>query len=182
LELGFSPKAIEHRLATGRLHRIRPGVYAAGRPRISIYGHWMAAVLSCGPRAVLSHGSAAALWRIRSLESDRFDVSVPASVSRRPTGIVVHRRVELTSEDVTDWKSIPVTTPICTLIDIATYLTQPQLEAAINEADKRDLVDPEALRAAVHGLSHRRGTPALRETLDRRTFTLTDSDSCPAVA
>ena len=50
-----------------------------------------------------------------------------------------------------------------------------QLEAAVNEADKLDLVDPEALRSALNGLTGRRGVPALRTLLDRRTFTLTAS-------
>src|SRR6185503_11480422 len=82
----------------------------------------------------------------------------------------------LTAEDITRHESIPVTTPICTLVDLATCLRRDQLEAAINEADKRDLVDPEALREALDRLTHRPGAPALRATLDRRTFSLTDSE------
>src|SRR5215204_4554581 len=66
IALGFSERAIDHRLATGRLHRIHQGVYAVGRPSVSSHGRWMAAVLACGETAVLSHSSAAALWRIGS--------------------------------------------------------------------------------------------------------------------
>jgi very-short-patch-repair endonuclease len=62
------------------------------------------------------------------------------------------------------------------LIDIATQLERDQLEAAINEADKRDLVDPDELRAALDQTRHRPGVRALRQTLDRRTFRLTDSE------
>jgi very-short-patch-repair endonuclease len=68
-----------------------------------------------------------------------------------------------------------VTTPICTLIDIATCLDRGPVEAAINEADKRDLVDPEQLRLELDG-TRRAGTRVLRQILDRRTFTLTDSE------
>jgi very-short-patch-repair endonuclease len=68
-----------------------------------------------------------------------------------------------------------VTTPVYTLIDLATRLTRDQLEAAINEADKQDLTDPEALRAAVGEMHHRAGTSDLKRILDRRTFALTDS-------
>jgi hypothetical protein len=52
LDLGWTAEAIRHRLATGRLHAIYPGVYAVGRPEISIQGKWMAAVLAggCGAR------------------------------------------------------------------------------------------------------------------------------------
>jgi very-short-patch-repair endonuclease len=68
-----------------------------------------------------------------------------------------------------------VTTPIRTLIDLATVLTQPQLEAAINEADKFDRVHPDALRASLEHRAGQHGLPALRAILDRRTFVLTRS-------
>jgi very-short-patch-repair endonuclease len=71
---------------------------------------------------------------------------------------------------------IPVTTPICTLIDIATRLPPTQLEAAISDADKRDLANPEALRTALEQFPGRRGTARLRQVLHRRTFALTDSE------
>jgi very-short-patch-repair endonuclease len=62
------------------------------------------------------------------------------------------------------------------LIDIATQLEPDQLEAAINEADKLDLIDPEELRLAIDRAVHRPGVRALRRSLDRRTFRLTDSE------
>jgi very-short-patch-repair endonuclease len=175
--LGFSSKWIKHRVTRGRLHPLWRGVYAVGRPRITVHGRWMAAVLSCGASAVLSHDSAAALWRIRVVKRQHIDVSVPAPADRRRPGIVVHRRTALTTNDLTHHHTIPVTSPICTLIDIAARLEPAQLEAAINEADKRDLTDPETLRAALDDVATARpGTAALRRTLDLRTFTLTDSE------
>ncbi len=69
-----------------------------------------------------------------------------------------------------------MTTPICTLIDIATCLSRDQLEGAVNEADKRDLTDPEGLRVALDEVVRRPGVRPLRQLLDRRTFTLTDSE------
>src|SRR5216684_3041443 len=83
LDLGFSPKAIDHRIETGRLHRVLRGVHAVGRPQLTVYGRWMAAILSCGPEAVLSHGSAATLWEIGSERRGRIEISVPARVVRR---------------------------------------------------------------------------------------------------
>src|SRR5437764_13684152 len=66
--------------------------------------------------------------------------------------------------------------PVRTMVDIAARLDRGQLEAAINEADKLDLVDPAALRSALVRFTGQRGVAALREILDRRTFTLTDSE------
>jgi very-short-patch-repair endonuclease len=177
LALGFTAPAILHRVAKGRLHPVRRGVFAVGRPELTRYGRWMAAVLACGPSAVLSHSDAAALWEIRRYLGGPICVSVLADSARRPPGIVVHRRKAPTPEDVTHHHRIPVTTPPATLIDIAPTLARDELEAAINEADKRRLVDPEPLRAALDEVVGRRpGAAVLRATLDRRTFTLTDSE------
>lgn len=175
LALGFSSDAIQHRIANGRLHPVRRGVYAVGRADLTEKGHWMAAVLSCGPEAALSHTSAAALWEIRPQRGGQIEVSVPAHVARRGEGIAVHRRANLDASELTRHEGIAVTTPVATLIDLAALLARDQLEAAINEADKQDLTDPERLRAALDASPPRAGVRILRETLDRRTFTLTDS-------
>ena len=47
--LGLSKSAVSRRAGAGRLHRIHRGVYAVGYPKLIGYGHWMAAVLACGP-------------------------------------------------------------------------------------------------------------------------------------
>src|SRR4249919_919851 len=175
LEQDFSRQAIKHRIAKRRLHRVFRNVYAVGRPELTRYGWWMAAVLACGEGAVLSHASAAALWLIHPDRRGPIDVSVLMGTCRRRAGIRIHRRRALTDRDVTEHRRIPVTTPIATLIDIAPTLTRDQLEAAINEADKRDLTTPGQLRSAVDEVVPRPGTAALRDILDRPTFALTDS-------
>jgi transcriptional regulator with AbiEi antitoxin domain of type IV toxin-antitoxin system len=146
LELGFRPDAIKHRISKGRLHPVGRGVYAVGAPHPTRYGRWMAAVLICGPGAALSHDSAAALLEIRADRGGAIEVSVPAQVARRPRGLVVHRRGRRGPWELAAHHGIPVTSPVCTLVDLATRLNRAQLEAAINEANKRDLTDPESLR------------------------------------
>jgi very-short-patch-repair endonuclease len=135
----------------------------------------MAAVLSCGPAAALSHGSAAVLWEISSARRGNIDVSVPVDVVRRIRGISVHRRSNLDDRHRRRHRGVPVTSPACTLVDLAASVGRDHLERAINEADKRDLISPEGLRRELDGLTNWPGAPALRRTLDRRTFTLTDS-------
>ena len=95
-----------------------------------------------------------------------------------------HRRTDLGHEDFTRCKGIPVTKPILTLVDMAgldrqgdeTWLSNAEVERAVNEADRLDLVDPEGLRAGLERYRGRRGVARLRELLDRRTFRLTDSE------
>ena len=50
------------RVRNGRLHPLHRGVYAVGHPNLPLEGRFLAAVKACGPGAVLSHYSAAALW------------------------------------------------------------------------------------------------------------------------
>ena len=176
LGLGYSSKAIQHRLAKGRLHRVARGVYAVGTPNLTRRARWIAAVLSCGPDAVLSHGSAAALFGIRPDRGGEIEVSVPAGVSRVARGVVVHRRTRRGPWEIAVYDGIPTTSPVCTLVDLATRLGSAPLEAAVNEADKRDLIDPDSLRSALERLAGRPGVALLREVLDRRTFRLTDSE------
>jgi very-short-patch-repair endonuclease len=176
LDLGFSSRAIYHRTGRGRLHPVYSGVYAVGRAELDRHGRWMAAVLACGPDAVLSHHSAAALWEIRLERPGPIEVSVPANVLPRRPAIVVHRRSNLTRRDVTRHHGIPVTSPTCTIVDLAARLEPIAVEGTISEADKRGLVSPDTLRRALDGMPPRPGAGVLRTLLDRRTFVLTDSD------
>lgn len=176
LGLGFSRHAIAQRIARGRWHRVERGVYAVGRAELTNFGRGMAAVLSCGPSAVLSHESAAALWMLYPM-TDPVQVTVPAHVALRRARITVHRRVTLKPSDTTCFRDIPVTTPICTLIDLSVRFEQGKIEHLINEADKRNLIDPESLRSALESHSTARpGVARLRKILDEPTFRLTDSE------
>lgn len=170
LELGLGPDAIKHRIAKGRLHPLWRGVYAVGRPEINQKGRWLAAVLSCGPDALLSHGGAAALWGLARTAAG-IDVVVPEGVYRRRPGIRVHRRSGLAAEPRRRVAGIPVTDPVSTLIDLASSGPDWKLERAINEADQLDLVDPEVLRAAIDLVPRRPGLVRMRRLLGGRPLT-----------
>jgi very-short-patch-repair endonuclease len=176
LELGFNRREIEHRVARGRLHRVMRGVYVVGWRRLTRERRWMAAVLACGDGALLSHHSAAALWRIGTEERGVTDVSVTRRCELRRPGLLVRSRTTLAKADILEHNGIPVTSPTRTLIDLGTELRALGLERAVNEADKRDLIDPETLRARLDGYAGEPGAPLLRKLLDKRTFRLSDSD------
>jgi very-short-patch-repair endonuclease len=69
-----------------------------------------------------------------------------------------------------------VTCVVRTLVDIACSLSLGELERAVNEADRLDLVDPETLRNALGDYRGERGVARMRTLLDRRTFRLTRSE------
>jgi very-short-patch-repair endonuclease len=161
-------------ITRGRLHPVYRGVYAVGRPELTRRGQWMAAVLACGPGSALTHESGGALLGIAPERIGQIHVSVPNGRRPRHAGIVVHRRSRMPEVDHND--GIPVMDPVTTLIDLATRLSLGALESAINAADRLDVIDPEALREAVDQRAGAPGVGILRKTLDRRTFTLTDSE------
>lgn len=176
LALGFTLEAVKHRVATGRLHPVHRGVYAVGRRELTRMGEWMAAVLACGESAALSHESAAAVWRLSREPGRTIHVSVARSSDPRHAGIAVHRRSALLADELTREDNVPVTTPLRTLIDLGTRLSSRALEAAINEADKLDLIDSASLRTAVEARRGQRGVRPLRDILERGEFVLTDSE------
>jgi very-short-patch-repair endonuclease len=176
LDLGLTPRAIEHRLAIGRIHRIERGIYAVGRRQLGQRGRWMAAVLCCGSRAALSHRSAAALWGIGAERAGRIEVSVPFASPRHRPGTQVYRRPSLRGSDVTTEDGIPITIPVLTVIDLARILDRGGLERTVNEADRIGLVDPDTLLHALDEFPGRHGVRRLREILGRQVFRLTDSE------
>jgi very-short-patch-repair endonuclease len=166
LDIGFSSEAIEHRIAKGRLHRLWRGVYVVGRPEASQEGWWMAAVLSCGSKALLSHRSAAALWRLTDRTKRKgIDVVVPTGIYRKRPGIRLHRRKDLHAGQGRTVTGIPVTDPVSTIVDLASAAPDWEVERAINSADRLGLVDPEALRTEIKSLPRRRGIARLRRLL-----------------
>lgn len=175
LELGFTGAAIRHRVRVGRLHPVYRGVYAVGRRQLTRRGRWMAAVLACGPGAVLSHESAAALLGLRDRES-QIEVSVPRQNRCRRKQVRVHQRGPEALTDAGTCHRIPVTSPVRTLVDLAAGSGRADVERLINQADKLDLIDPDSLRGALGTLRPQPGVAALCEVLDEATFVLTETE------
>jgi very-short-patch-repair endonuclease len=163
--LGVAQRAVSHRVAAGRLHRVHHGVYAVGHRVLTGHGCWMAAVLACGPDAALSHASAAALWEIRYSDSAYTDVSVPRTGARSRPGLRIHRPRTLPHNEVTVRHGIPVTTPARTVLDMAARLSESRLESLLNEVERRELTDYPALAALARAHAGHRGAAKLLKTL-----------------
>jgi very-short-patch-repair endonuclease len=167
LDLGLTPAAIRQRRENGRLHEAHRGVYAVGRRELDRFGELMAAVLACGPDAQLSHRSGAELWRIRGRTAGPIDVAVSGGFARDRPGIVTHRCRNPRRRLV---HRLPVGDPSSVLIDLATCLTDEEVEDAVNEADRLDLVRTHRLRPALDRELSRPGVGRLKAILDAQTF------------
>ena len=182
--LGLSRQSIDHRVQSGRLHRIHQGVYAVGHKRLTQRGRWMAAVLAGGERAVLSHRSAAALWQLLP-QRGRIHITV-APPRRNRDGIEFHSQ-SLQFDEVTVHDGIPVTIPARTLVDIAA--SEPKhFERAFNEAEFRRLDDEAGMLAILGRNPSRRGAARIRSVvtdgvtrseLERRFRALIDEHRLP---
>jgi predicted transcriptional regulator of viral defense system len=133
IELGIGRGAIEKAIRNRRLHRLHRGVYAVGHIPRTRGSRWMAAVLACGPSALLSHRNAAALWEIRDATTHRIDITIPPGSGRRRPGLVIHRH-RLHPEDVARHRAIPVTSSARTLHDCTRELGDDEAGRMLREA------------------------------------------------
>jgi predicted transcriptional regulator of viral defense system len=133
---GLTRDGVKRRVAAGRLHRIHRGVYAVGHRGLADEGRWIAAVLACGEGAVLSHRSAAQLWRLLDPDPGPVDVSVPTRCGRRRrSGIRIHRPRAISVEATTRRRGIPVTTPARTIRDLRRVASGAVVRRALRQAE-----------------------------------------------
>jgi very-short-patch-repair endonuclease len=159
--LGFSKDVVARRVATGWLHPLHRGVYALGHRKLSMRGHWMAAVLACSDGAVLSHSAAAALWMILpKAPRGPIDVALRTRAGRRRReGIRVHRPRFLPDDESATCHGIPSTTPARTILDLASTFSARRVERAIDEGDRLGLLTSDDL---IELLRRHRGHPGAR--------------------
>ena len=139
-----------------RLHR---GVYALERPPETMRGRAIAALLALGPHAVLSHGTAAALWRIAASPPE-IHLSMPNAVRSRE-GITVHPNARLDPRDVRRKTGLPLTSPSRTLLDLAATLEADGLRKAVAEALYLNLTSQAELERTLRRLKGHRGAGRL---------------------
>jgi len=159
-------KTAHKRVELGVLHQVHTGVYSVGHSPLSRDSRFMAAVLACGPSAVLSHRSAAVLLRLREDSRARIDVTAPNRRGRIPRGIEAHRDGSLTPADRTSLHGIPCTNVPRTLLDLAAVIPAWELRKAISEAEVLRILDHEAVRSLIKRSRGRRGVARLRMLMD----------------
>ena len=165
LAMGWSRDAIGRRVRSGRLRPIHRGVYAVGHSALTRRSHWIAAVLASGPDAVLSHGTAAALWGIRNGGSGRVDIVVPRSSPS--TKAIRKHNVRLPADEVTVHEGIPVTSAARAVLDLAAEKGAAAAESALREMEYLGIYGPVSLPSLLERHPRHRGTPIVAGCLDR---------------
>jgi very-short-patch-repair endonuclease len=150
LGAGVGPNAVTSKVARGWLRRIHRGVYAVGALESELTAP-AAALLAFGPKAILSHRTAAVLWRLLPARpADPVHVTLLNANRRRRRGVRIHHAQ---TAETRVRHGLRITSPAQTLADLAAD----ELERAYNEALVLALVTHQEVRA----LAAR--TPALRD-------------------
>jgi very-short-patch-repair endonuclease len=172
---GIDRRAIDRRMKSGRLIVKHPGVYIYGHGAEVELGDETAALLACGPTAMLSHHSAATLWGLRPGRARPIHVLVPRGHHGvLPQGVIVHNTILDCGR--TTHLDLPLTSPARTLLDIAASLPARDVEYILEEGlgPKRLLTETEVSEVAARAGRHP-GAGTLRRVLATRTGTLTES-------
>jgi very-short-patch-repair endonuclease len=142
LAAGITDEEIKTRLRRGSLIRVYPGVYRVGHVAPSVEATYMAAVLACGPGALLMGAAAAYLYGL--LKGDPPPPVVMTRTERDIEGIETHRT--RSKDRGTSWRGIPLTTVPRTLTDLARSMPEKELAVVCHHAQVRFGIRPSQAR------------------------------------
>ena len=167
---GMSPSSIRHRIGTGQWEVLAAGVYRlAGYPP-SFEQAQMVAVLAGRGAPVVSHRSAAVLWKLDLPRWTQPEVTVArGGLIYNVPGLVIHEAA-FGPGDVFRMGELPVTTAARTLLDLGAVLSDDCVERALESAIRLRLVSYDYLhrRLAASSVRGRSGLGALRRVLKVR--------------
>jgi hypothetical protein len=162
--MGLSDSAIKREVAKGRLHPIFRSVYAYGNPAIGTRGRLHAATLACGPGAVVSHRSAAALMGLIDRGPGSIDVIASGQRGRRIDGIRVHKVRPPLRDEVGTYDGVPCTSPSRVFVDLAGTVGLPVLRSGFERAAASGLLDLDGIEVVL-ARGPRRGAGTLRRLI-----------------
>lgn len=175
LDLGISRRQINRLLTKGLLHEVHRGVYAVGHRNLTREGWWMAAVLALGEGTVLSHLTAAMLWKLVDASDGYPHVTAPIK-GHRQAGIIRHAAA-LGRDEVSVRDGIPVTSVSRTILDLATILDPLALEGALGQAEFHGYAIRPSFATLLERYRGRRGIAILRAVLSSGHHTLGVTES-----
>ncbi|GAC1513513.1 MAG: type IV toxin-antitoxin system AbiEi family antitoxin domain-containing protein [Candidatus Dormibacteraceae bacterium] len=151
---GYSWALLSHHVRSGRLLRVRRGLYRLRQypssPRDEVLAAWLAA----GRGAFVSHESALDLLGLGDTIPNSIHITIPRARRRwrPPADVSVHTaQVPPDADELVERRGILLTSPTRTLLDVAQSGTDPeQVSLAIRQAVDRGLVTRDQLLAAAH--------------------------------
>lgn len=158
-EIGYNYPHLDYHVRTGNFERTGHGLYRF--PEIPIAQHddlvqlaFWSRDRSDQPQAVVSHQTAMAVHELSDLLPTQIHLTVPATFRKvPPTDSIVLHRQSLNQSDVEEREGFRVTTPLRTLLDVASdpTIADEHLRRALEDALARGLVRTSKLLSAAKG-------------------------------
>ena len=171
-ELGFSRRVVERLIRDGWLQPIHHNVYAVGHRHLTDRGHLLAALLTFGSCAFLSHRTAAAVWKLRAINLHELEVTVPGTGGRTREGLTVHRtHTPPDADEIRTHGELRVSSVPRMLVELAGREKPAELERLVTVAVQRRLLPlhradaRERLEAALARHGRHPGMGALKAVL-----------------
>ena len=166
-DLGLTDAVIDRRIEAGVLRAIYPGVLHHAAWPFTHETRQLAATMACGPTAVLSHRSAAALHGFDGIRRVRPEITVVGTVLPKVRDATIHRTDTLATVDRVMVGPLPATSRARTLLDLGAVAPFEVVHRVVHRACVDGLIDERALLAALDrvGKRGRRGTASLRAIL-----------------
>lgn len=165
LQAGLGRGAIAHRVQTGLWQRLHKNVYLLGPAPPTLMARARAAVLACGADAVVSHRSAAELFRLLPNAGGDVHVTVAGRNVAPRGGIRRHRIASFARGEVTKMAGIPMTSVARTIFDLAACERPDDVVHAFQEALFREIVTDRAVAVVLQRNPRRKGAALIRDLL-----------------
>lgn len=145
--LGYSYQAQAHHAGAGNWLHIDRGLYRLAEWIPDIHDDLARWTLWSKGRGVVSHETALTVHRIGEFESARVHLTVPPRFTMRDDALMLHQ-ADLPSSDVLQRSGFRVTTPVRSIIDIASFVPdEEQLARAIADGQRNGLLTIRSLRS-----------------------------------
>ena len=172
-QLGASPQEIRHQVGVGAWQRTHEGVYVIAGTRKTYEQRLVAACLAVGLEAAGSHRSAATIHGLLTYKDPPIEITTNRRRSPERDGVVVHRLADLHARWIDDVEGIRVTTVARTLVDLGAVASPRTVEAALDRAAGRRLVNYRDVRDAMVAVARkgRVGVGTIRRLIEGRVGT-----------
>jgi very-short-patch-repair endonuclease len=164
--VGFSDAGIDDWVRDRRLRKVFRGAYLLESAGLTQRGRHLAAVLACGPGAIISHRSAAYLLGIGERSPRVIDVITTGKRGEAIDGIRVHAVHFPADSELVRAHGIPCTSIPRTIVDLAGVQGEPQMREVFARAAALRRLDLKAIEAVLDGGPKRRGAPCLRRVIE----------------
>jgi very-short-patch-repair endonuclease len=137
LDCGFSPSTVKRNVQRGRWIRMHRGIFVPAGVLIGWPQRAAGAWLACGAGSVLAFRTASVIWQYAD-GFDEPDVTIASTSDRKRPGIRVHKSSRL---EAVSHAGFRVTSPMRTILDLATVEREDALARILDGAHRRRLID-----------------------------------------